>query len=277
MPELFTKIKSKLSRNAWIAVAGFCVAALLMITILALLPEENPTQSPPQSVPQATEPAPTLPRDEFAYVNGYLTCLTRPSQLGIDISSHQEQINWEAVRSAGVEFVMLRLGYRGNDLGGIYEDEDFRANYAAARDAGLKIGAYFYSQAITVEEAQEEAAFALTILQDYPLDMPLVYDWEVSGPGTRVDNMDRNTLTAATLAFCQAVEEAGLQPMIYFNPDQARTLLHMDQLIDYPLWLAMYSGEMTLEYPVDMWQYTNQGSVSGIDEYVDINLYFPAN
>lgn len=246
---------------------------LLLIALIPPSPEPKPEATTVTTGP--TVPLSTLNPSDFGYVDGYLTCLTAPSIRGVDVSSHKENIDWEAVKASGVEFAMLRLGYRGTDLGGIYEDEWFRRNYEGAKAAGLQVGAYFFSQAITPEEAAEEAAFALDILAGDPLDMPLVFDWEDSGPESRVAAMDPDTLTACTVAFCDSVAAAGYRPMIYFNPTQARELVYLDALTDYPFWLAMYSDEMTFPYHVDMWQYTCTGHVPGINGDVDINLYFP--
>ena len=275
----------KLKRKTWIWIgagvgSGLVTAGIILLLIL-LLPKGETAQMPtkPTYAPTvATEPI--IPENplldaEFTYQNGYLTCMNQTSVLGIDVSSHQEQIDWAQVRSAGVEFAILRIGYRGTDLGGIYEDEWFLRNYEGAKNAGLRVGAYFFSQAITPQEAREEAAFALALLEGRPLDMPLVYDWEDTGPDSRVAGMDPDTLTHCTLAFCQAVEAAGQTPMVYFNRDQSRYLLHLEALTDYPFWLAMYSDEMTYPHWVDMWQYSCTGSVPGIEGDVDINLYFP--
>lgn len=274
----------KTKRKLWIWISAGIGSALATAGILALLitllpKAETPEKERPQHQVPATT-APLIPENpllsaDFTYENGYLTCLTYPSVLGVDVSSHRGQIDWEQVKGAGVSFAILRLGYRGTDLGGIYEDEWFARNYEGAKDAGLQVGAYFFSQAVTEEEAREEAAFALTVLEGKPLDMPLVFDWEDTGPDSRVAGMDPDRLTRCTAAFCEAVEAAGLQPMVYFNPDQSRYLLHLEALTDYPFWLAMYTDEMTYAHRVDMWQYTCTGTVPGIDGDVDINLYFP--
>ncbi len=230
----------------------------------------------PKPVPEPEETAPTVPEnrygpEDFSMENGYLTCNAGPAVMGIDVSYYQGQIDWPAVKAAGVEFVMVRLGNRGTVTGELSEDVMARANLQDARAAGLQVGAYFYSQALTVQEAQEEAALALEILDGFPLDLPLTFDWEQE---TRTALLDKRTLTDCTLAFCQAVEQAGYEAMIYFNRNQANHLLELSELTEYRWWLAMYDIEASFAYRMDMWQYTCTGSVPGIEGNVDINLMF---
>ena len=174
---------------------------------------------------------------------------------------------------AGVKFAFVRLGYRGYDSGVLQNDIYVDLNLKGARQAGIAVGAYFFSQAVTVEEAKEEAAFALKILGDFSLDLPLVYDWEYVSDTARTAGVDKATLTAATLAFCDAVEKAGNLPMVYFNSAQVK-MLDMEQVEKYPWWLAKY--DLAQEFPcrTDLWQYTNQGEIPGINGKVDIDLMF---
>ena len=150
----------------------------------------------------------------------------------------------------------------------------FHENIQGALDAGLKVGVYFFSQAITVEEALEEADYILKRIKSYDITMPVVFDWEYISAEARTANMDRETLTACYVAFCDRIAEAGYTPMSYFNTYQARDLMDLTQLEDYPFWLALYSSRMTFPYRIEMWQYTDSGTVPGIEGKVDINLYF---
>ena len=152
-----------------------------------------------------------------------------------------------------------------------YAREQLRLVLEKAREAGLKVGAYFYSQALNMEEAREEAILALEILDGFQLDMPLVYDWEQE---ERTKNVKARTLTDCTLAFCEVVESAGYEPMVYFNSFQAQELLILEELTHLPWWLAMYDITAEFPYKVDMWQYTCTGSIPGIEGNVDINLLF---
>ena len=137
------------------------------------------------------------------------------------------------------------------------------------------MGGYFFSQSISPEEAAEEARYAMSIVEGWELDMPLVYDWEFIQEGYRTDVVDARLLTDCTKAFCDTVKAEGYKAMVYFNPTQSRKQMYLEELTDYGFWLAMYSDEMSYEYKVDMWQYTCTGSVPGIDGNVDINLFFP--
>ena len=212
--------------------------------------------------------------EDFAYEGDYLTCLTAESRLGVDVSSHQGVIDWETAAAAGVEFAMIRIGYRGYGQGEINEDTCARANLEGAKAAGLDVGAYFFSQAISREEAAREAAWCVAYLEGYELDLPLVFDWEYTGEGVRTSNVDSRTLTDMAIAFCDTIKAAGYEPMIYFGRSQSVNMMKLEELTDYPFWLAMYSPFMDYPYKVDMWQYTEEGKVPGISGNVDLNLWF---
>lgn len=221
---------------------------------------------------------PTAPQNpygpvDFGFDGAYITCLAGDYQVGIDVSEWQETIDWQAVRDAGVEYVMLRIGWRGSEEGKLFEDDCFRSHYDGATAAGLQVGGYFFSQAVSVEEAKEEAAYVLQLLDGRALQMPLIFDWEQINSTDRTADMDRRTLTDCSIAFCSAVKEAGYEPGIYFNPDLGSRLLYLGELTDYRFWLAMYSSTMSYPHKVDMWQYTNTGSVPGIEGDVDLNVH----
>lgn len=239
-------------------------AILIILTLLGCSKPHTPT-------PTETIPPNRFQPGDFVYENGYLSCITAQTAMGIDVSRYQGDIDWQQVKAAGVEFVMVRLGNRGIAEGTLHEDAFARQNLQGAKEAGLKVGAYFYSQALNVAEAEEEAAQALEILDGFPLDMPLAFDWEQE---SRTMEVDSQTLTDCTLAFCTAVEAAGYAPMIYFNSFQAKELLNLRQLQDIPWWLAMYDVTMEFPYRMDMWQYSCTGTVPGIEGSVDLNLLF---
>lgn len=267
---------------------GLGLALLVLVLILLLTPEKNPPADtvptaatrPPvlETVTEIVQPPPEksqfVPMD-FGYDGDYLTCLTAPSIRGIDVSRYQKDVDWEQVRAAGFEFAIIRVGYRGYDEGQLYPDKYAQANYKGAKAAGVKVGCYFFSQAVTPEEAAEEARYVMEQIQDWELDMPVVYDWEYLGEQYRTAHVDARQLTDCTKAFCDTVEEAGYTAMVYFNPSQSHKKMYLEELTDYRFWLAMYSDQMNYPFKVDMWQYTNEGRVPGIDGNVDINLYFP--
>lgn len=261
-------------------VAGICslagVLAVLLLVAFGLFANRPP------ELPQAPETvAPTLPPPEanpydesdFQYDGKYLSCLSGESVLGIDVSYHQGQIDWQKVRDAGVEFVILRIGYRGYESGLINEDVLARENYRGAKAAGLKVGVYFFSQAIYPSEAIAEALYTLHFIKDWELDMPVVYDWEYVNAEARTAGLDARTITDCTKSFCSIVQKAGYQTMVYFNTYQSKHLLHLPELKEFPFWLALYQDRMVFPYRVDMWQYSCTGQVDGIEGDVDLNLW----
>lgn len=227
--------------------------------------------------PEATRPplpesayAPT----DFQWEEGFLNCLAGNAVLGIDVSAHQQEIDWQAVAASGVKFAIIRLGYRGLKEGQLYEDAYARQNLQGARDAGLLVGAYFFSQAVSTDEALEEAQLALQVLHGFQLDMPLVFDWEYVDETCRTAKVDAVTVTACCRTFCDAVQIAGYDGMLYFNTYQGTQLMKLWELSQYPWWLAMYDTAEEMFCKVDMWQYSSTGSVPGIRGDVDLNLMF---
>ena len=196
--------------------------------------------------------------------------------LGIDVSAHQKEINWNLVASSGVEFVMIRLGFRGyGEEGTVNLDQYFERNLAGAKAAGLKVGVYFFSQAITVEEALEEAVFVLEHLGGAVLDYPVVYDWEaITTAKARTDGLDTDTLTDCAIAFCDAVSYAGYTPMIYYNLPVGYARYDLSRLTSYDVWFAQYAAKPTMYYDYRIWQYTDSGRIPGIETKVDMNIAF---
>ena len=212
--------------------------------------------------------------EDFATVNGYVSCTAGPTRRGLDVSQYQSDIDWERVRAEGFDFAFIRIGYRGYSVGNIFPDDLARENLAGAKAAGFDVGVYFYAQAISTEEAKQEAQWCLDFLAGEKLDLPVVYDWEYVGPSARTGGMDRQTLTECTKTFCTAIENAGYQPMIYFNNHVSQDLLDLEALSEYPFWLAQYREQMDYPHQVDFWQYTENGKVPGIEGDVDIDLMF---
>ena len=193
----------------------------------------------------------------------------------MDVSSHQRDVDWEQVAGAGMECAMIRIGYRGHGASGKLGLDDYAArNLQGAREAGLQVGAYFFSQAVSIPEAAAEAALCIQFLQDHELDLPVVFDWEYVSEDARSSSVDPDTLLLCAQVFCTAIENAGYQPMIYFNPHVAKDYLDVTQLGRYPFWLAQYSDQLDYDHAVEMWQYTNKGNVPGISGDADINLWF---
>lgn len=194
--------------------------------------------------------------------------------IGIDVSSHQQEIDWQRVKAAGVEFAMIRVGYRGYTRGDLELDSYFLRNIEGAIAAGLDVGVYFFSQAIDIREAIAEAEFVLNWIDGYDLTYPVVFDWEDIEADARTDNMDMITLTGCAYAFCEKIEKAGYRAGIYFNQRFGYQELNLLSLQDYVFWLAEYNPTPTFTYHFDLWQYSAEGTVDGIDTPVDLNLGF---
>ena len=215
--------------------------------------------------------------EDLEYPDGFLTCTAGESRLGVDVSSHQGVIDWEAVADSGVEFAMIRIGFRGYLEGEINTDKMARENIEGAKAAGLDVGAYFFSQALTPEEAAREAAWCVAFLEGYGPEMPLVFDWEhVESAEARTGGFtDRELLTVCARSFCDVVSAAGYEPMVYFNVYQARDLYDLTALRDCGFWLAQYVDGLDYPHAVDLWQYTESGEVDGIRGRVDLDLWLP--
>ena len=197
-------------------------------------------------------------------------------RFGIDVSEHQGVIDWAAVAADGVEFAMIRCGWRGyGSTAGLNEDKYFRANIEGALAAGLDVGVYFFSQALTEAEAREEAAYTLELIAGYDLTFPVVFDWEqVAVRGSRTLSPDWAAVTDCTEVFCDAVAAAGYTPMTYFNMSMAYLRLDLSRLQKYHGWLAWYHEVPEYRYEYRMWQYGALTTVAGINGLCDVNLLF---
>ena len=276
---------------------GFWAAIVVLTLILALtlwvvitlsgkgplIRKPDPTTAPTSMTRPVVEeetlpPPPENPYGPIDFIEeeetGEITLTSGEGIKGIDVSEWNGEIDWQQVKDSGVEFVIVRVGGRGTEVGNLYDDEMAQTYYEEATAAGLKVGAYIFAQSITVEEAIEEAEFVLDVVKDWDVQMPLVYDWEYVDETARTADTDSRTLTDMAKAFCDTIKDAGYTPMIYFGRSQSKDLLILEELVDYPFWLAMYSTIMDYPYKIDMWQYTETGTVPGIDGNVDMNLWF---
>ncbi len=218
--------------------------------------------------------------DSEAFVqqeNGWITYEKNGTKAlqGIDVSVYQGDIDWQTVADAGVDFAIIRVGYRGYSQGAIQADTNFQKNMEGALKAGLDVGVYFFSQATTVREAEEEADFVLEAIRNYPVTYPVVFDWEfVDGQQARTDEMEGEHMTECAKAFCELVSAGGYTPMVYFNQEQGYLYYQLDQLDGFSFWLAEYDQKPDFFYDFEMWQYTHTGTVPGIQGNVDLNLAF---
>lgn len=197
------------------------------------------------------------------------------SRNGIDVSQYQGEIDWEKVAAAGYEFAFLRLGFRGyGEDGSLNVDETFVQNITNAQAAGIDVGVYFFAQAVNEEEAVEEAEFVLEQLEGYSLELPVVYDPEtISGDeDARTDNVTGEQFTKNTIAFCERIEEAGFESMVYANMLWEAFELDLTELEDIPIWYADYEDTPQTPYYFEFWQYSEEGTVDGIDGAVDLDI-----
>lgn len=220
-------------------------------------------------------------RDKFVESNGYIRYEDGKSVLGVDVSEHQGTIDWQAVKNAGMDFVILRVGYRGMTEGLLNVDATFEQNYQGAVDAGLKVGVYFFSQAVTEKEAQQEADFVLETLNGRELSYPVVFDWETPIPSEelpaedlRAYNMSGEEVTSFSKAFCQRIEKKGYTACVYTNKHMAYNSFNLEELKEYALWYAEYQPAPSLYYDFRIWQYSASGTVPGIEGNVDLNICF---
>lgn len=193
--------------------------------------------------------------------------------MGIDVSKWNGNIDWSAVKNSGVSYVIIRCGYRGSATGVLVEDPKFKSNIKGAQAAGLKVGVYFFSQAVNEVEAVEEASMALSLVGGYGLNYPIFLDVESSGG--RGDGIGKDTRTAVCNAFCQTIQNSGYKAGVYANKTWFTEYINTSSLTGYKIWLAQYASAPTYTATrYDMWQYSSKGQISGISGYVDMNISY---
>lgn len=254
-------------RGIWGLLTTCVLLALLVVGTQIVRRDSGSEDTPSQTLQRSN-----FSEEDFSFIQGRMHYRGGAYRQGIDVSVHQENVDWQAVAEDGVDFAMIRAGYRGTTEGGLFRDEAFSQHLQGAQAVGLATGAYFFSQATTVDEAIQEAELMLDILDGCVMKYPVVYDWEMAAGG-RTDGMDYETVTACCVAFCQRIEQAGYRAGVYFNLEMAK-YLRLTELQNYVLWLADYSETPNFAYEFQMWQYTESGKVSGIAGDVDLNLYF---
>ena len=201
---------------------------------------------------------------------------------GIDVSKYQYDIDWKKVKESGVEYAFIRAGYRGyGAAGGFGEDPYFVKNMEGAIMAGIHVGVYFFSQATTEKEAIEEAQYTLEKIAGYPLSLPVVFDFEYASVNGKVGGrlydakLSKEEATKVCLAFCETIEEAGYEPMVYANTVMLTKHVNASAISSrYKIWLAQYTSQSSYMGNYDFWQYTSKGSVDGIKGNVDCNFWY---
>ena len=290
MQQLKERPETGRSGNLWTKISAVCSAAALVVSCVTLTlvldarqpraeESERPvaTAAAGETVRYRDQQIPVMagmPLNQYDTAcfgvedNGWLSYVVegKHAKMGIDVSSYQGDIDWEQVADSGVEFAMIRCGYRGYSKGVIVADKTFQQNIRGALDAGLDVGVYFFSQAIDTWEAREEANYVLDAIKGYELTYPVVFDWEfIAGNNeARTSGMKHAEVTNCAGVFCDVIAQAGYEPMIYFNQDVGYLTYQLDQLGDYDFWLAEYNKIPSFYYHFDLWQYTHRGSVPGI-------------
>ena len=286
---MYTRRKRTLNGRALALVIGAAALLLLLLTVLLIrsavrtAPEQD-TQDDGKYIYYAggrlpvNEDVPVNQYDAQAFSpaeNGAITYTGGYAAYGIDVSSHQGEIDWAAVAADGIDFAMIRVGYRGFTEGGLFMDEYFSANISGAAAHGIDIGVYFFSQAITPEEARQEADYVLEAISGCDIRYPIVYDWEyMHDSSARTEGIPAETITQCALAFCQRIQEAGYVPAVYFNNDVGYLTYDIGRISAYDLWLAEYDAQPDFYYNFQIWQYTDSGTVAGIETSVDLNIAF---
>lgn len=192
---------------------------------------------------------------------------------GIDVSAYQGDVDWEKVKASGVDFVIIRLGYRSSSDGSLHEDERYRENLKGAASAGLNVGVYFFSQAVSDDEAVKEAKFVIRRIRGKGVSYPVAYDMEPL-KGSRMLKLKKKEKTEAADAFCTIIKKNGYKPMVYGNPTWLNRDLDMRYLTRYSTWLAHYTSGTDYAGEYKMWQYSDRGKVSGIKGRVDLDIFF---
>lgn len=221
----------------------------------------------------------TLQKENFSTENGYIVYTEngqRASISGIDISSYCGEIDWNRVKSAGIDFVMVRLGGRGyGDEGSLYSDNKAADYISGAQAVGIKTGGYFFSQAVTEDEAREEAQYCQQILGGLKLDFPLAYDWEIiKDDAARTDSLTAAQATSCALAFCAKAKELGYTPLLYASDEEFSKKYDMNRLSDCDIWYCEYADTPNFHYRFSMWQYSKTAAVDGIEGNVDLDVCF---
>ncbi len=199
------------------------------------------------------------------------------SAIGINVTSKNGDIDWEQVKQSGVEFAMIRVGYRGRNKGDRTEDDKFVQNIEGATAAGLDVGVYFFSQAVSVQEAEQEAQFVIEKIQPYQVTYPISFNWEFVAPSSdgrepRTKDCTPSEITSFAKAFCSTVSKAGRTAMFYTDKELAYNYYNLDELSSNQIWYSEFAEKPAFYYDFKIWQYSELGTVSGISGNVKMSL-----
>lgn len=227
--------------------------------------------------------SPYLPKNDYDYtrlvcqsdIMKYFVDGKQVSYVGVDLSKYQDYVDFVKLKKAGIDYVMLRVGSRGYGTGQLTLDDYYLDNIKRATDAGLDIGLYFYSQAITLDEAVEEANFVLSNIGDYKITYPIAFDMElINNDTSRIENLTREEKTNITKKFLETIKNAGYMPMIYGNKEWLIKKIDLSKLTDYDVWLSQPGDIPDYPYKFTMWQYSTTTGIDGIAGYANMNISF---
>lgn len=217
--------------------------------------------------------------DNFKIMDGFMAYVddegNKISHLGVDLSYHNSSVDFDELAASGVEFVMLRCGYRGYTEGGLVKDEKFDEYAREANRVGLKLGVYFFTQAVTMEEARDEAEFVIELIKDYDISYPVAIDTEHvpdSGARTNENEISDELRTQMLIEFCETIREEGYYPMVYASENWMRRNMDLSKLTEYDFWVPQYLDENDFLFDFTMWQYTEKGNAPGIEGEVDLDI-----
>lgn len=240
------------------------------VVYLSDVPDTQPTTAIQETTEKVT--VPEVSKNSYSF---YKDKDLTTSIEGIDVSEFQGYIDWQQVKDSGIEFAFIRIGCRTYDDGGIIFDTRFKENLYSAYRAGVETGVYFFSQALTVEEALEEADAVIEAIEPFNITYPVVFDWEIIAEDyARTDEISIDALSDCCVAFCNRIKEAGYTPMIYQNTSTLLYNVDLPKIKDFDIWLAEYNDQPTYHYDFKIWQYTSEGRVPGIATDVDLNVSF---
>lgn len=237
------------------------------IEYLMLTEDDIDPSKEDKAVNGAEEDADGSENTQMQFANG-------SAKLGIDVSKWNQEIDWAAVKEEGVEFAIIRCGYRGASSGALVIDPRYEENIQGAIDAGIPVGVYFFTQALDEVEAVEEASMVIRLIEAYDVDYPVFLDSESAGGNGRADGLTATERTAAHKAFLETVSAAGYETGVYASRNWLYDRINMTDLSEYKTWLAEYAEVPAYEGYYDMWQYTSKGKVNGISTNVDLNLCY---
>ena len=213
-------------------------------------------------------PEPEVKKEQFKLNGTKMTFVPESStagspyymiRLGVDISRHDGEVDWKKLKKDGIEFVILRCGYRGYQSGKLKADENFQANIKGALEAGLDVGVYIFSQAASEKEALEEAALCLEQIRGHKITLPVFYDPEIiRDDPARSDNISGEQFTKNAVAFCEAIKKAGFVPGVYSNMLWEAYEFDMSIIKDYVIWYADYEPQPQTPYNYEFWQYAEK-------------------